>query len=82
MHHYKIVTSRGQVAAHVMAPESFDGEHERHSWLYLSGAWFVSVLAMATNVGQALLLKLVRGGAWTNVVEARPRSKARFQHLL
>ncbi|MBI5900868.1 MAG: class I SAM-dependent methyltransferase family protein [Rhodocyclales bacterium] len=68
MHHYKIHTSRGGVSAHVMAPDKFAGEYARRSWRYVSCVWLVSILALVTNLAEAIYRKSVRGGTLGEVL--------------
>lgn len=57
---YQVNSSRGEVIAHVMAPEAFNGEYNRSGLPYLGVAWLVSLLAMTTNVGQAMFRSAIR----------------------
>lgn len=61
MQYYSIYTDKGALPVQVMHPATFGGEYDRRSSVYVAGTWLVSVLAMITNLSQALARKMING---------------------
>lgn len=63
MQYYSIYTDKGALSVQVMHPATFDGEYDRRSLAYVAGTWFVSSVAMITNLTQAFVRKMLNGNS-------------------
>lgn len=61
MKQYGIMTEKGTLPVYVLAPDRFNGEYEIRSPFYAMGMWFVSSVAMMSNLCKALYRKSRNG---------------------
>ena len=63
---YKIKTAKGELPVYVVDPDEFGGEYDRQNLFYVCGVWATSLIAMVTNLAQALYRKIANGGGPIN----------------
>lgn len=66
--HYRIKTVKGELPVYIFDPDDFGGEYDRRNICYVGGVWVTSMVAMATNLAQALYRKAANGGGSLNKI--------------